>query len=158
MVLAFLMPTAWAALSAAIVAGCFWSSSASAQEPVRRHLVLHTVSHHYHAPATGDHWNAQNWGLGMRQEVGEACALQLGFYRNSNFGETAYVIGEWTPLSVGPLRAGIFGGPVTGYKVPVGGGLVWRLQWGDASTALRFVPKAYKSSSAVMSLEFGMLL
>jgi len=136
------------ACSFTVLCGLAWPAQA------RWHAVLHTLSHHYHQPSTR-HWNENNWGLGLRREVGDTTAVQLGAYHNSNFDTSAYFIGEWTPLELGVLRAGVFGGLVSGYKVPLAAGLVGRAQLGPYSAAVRLVPKAYKSSSAVLSLELG---
>lgn len=118
------------------------------------HGVVHTVSYHFSSPDHG-RWNGNNWGLGLRREFSDITALQAGAYRNSNFETTAYVIGEWLPLRHPPLQAGVFGGAVSGYKLPLVAGLVARAQLGRTSAALRFVPKAYKSGSAALALEFG---
>lgn len=139
----WLVAVAWASLfGAALPAHAQW------------HVVLHTVSHHFH-PSSHSRWNDNNWGLGLRRELGETTALQAGAYHNSNFETSAYLIGEWLPLGSGPLRVGVFGGAVSGYKVPVAAGLVVRAHRGPYSAALRLVPKAYESSSAVASLELG---
>ena len=136
------------ASSFTILCGLAWPAQA------RWHAVLHTFSHHYHQP-TASRWNENNWGLGLRRDVGDTTAVQLGAYHNSNFDTSAYFIGEWTPLELGVLRAGAFGGVVSGYKVPLAAGLVGRAQLGPYSASVRLVPKAYKSSSAVLSLELG---
>ena len=118
------------------------------------HGVLHTVSYHFSPPDHG-RWNGNNRGLGLRRELSDITALQAGVYHNSNFETTAYVIGEWLPLRNAPLQAGVFGGAVSGYKLPLVAGLVARAQLGPTSAALRFVPKTYKSGSAAIALEFG---
>lgn len=118
------------------------------------HVVLHTFSYHFQAPTKG-RWNEENWGLGLRRDLGETTALQVGAYNNSSFNTSAYIMGEWLPVGVGPIRAGVFGGGVSGYKLPMGAGLAGRAQFGHYSATVRLVPKVYKSGSAALSLELA---
>jgi hypothetical protein len=51
-----------------------------------------------------------------------------GVFRNSIGRTSVYVGGSWQPLHLGPVRAGVFGGVITGYPraavMPMAAGLV----------------------------------
>jgi hypothetical protein len=117
-------------------------------------LVLHTISHHFHQPEQA-RWNNHNSGLAFRRTLGETTAVQAGAYHNSNFDVSAYLIGEWLPLRHGVVSAGAFGGLVSGYRYPVAAGVLSRVDLGAYNATVRFVPKAYDTSSAFVSLELG---
>lgn len=118
------------------------------------HLVLHTASLHAEQAWQG-RWNEQNWGLGVRRSLGPSIAVQAGAYRNSEWKTSGYLVADWTPWHWKPLQAGVFGGLVSGYQLPVAAGLLVRAQGADLDATVRFVPKASRWGSAAMSLEFG---
>jgi len=87
---------------------------------------VNTVSKH----ASGVH-NERN--LGLFYECPGTWGYQAGFYRNSFYRDTAYVVGTYQPLHLGPVDIGVFGGPATGYNHSVVfiGGLVLTLHFAD---------------------------
>lgn len=120
-------------------------------------LQLHGPSWHA-APraefdSTGRQWDELNVGLGIRSTYSETWSVQAGFYRNSVDRTTVYAVVNYTPLQIGPVRMGVFGGLATGYPagVPLGaGGMV---QWGPVT--LRIVPPIKKLTPLTLGVEVG---
>lgn len=118
-------------------------------------VQVHGLSKHTH----GTGWNEQNIGLGIRHQIGTDFAVQAGFYKNSEFSDTAYGIAEYTPFHWYNVSAGAFAGVATGYKlnpkgIPVAGfSLVVYNSTGNV--AFKFVPKVPQSASGVFSVEIG---
>lgn len=76
-------------------------------------VVATLTSHHF----VDGHYNQHNYGLGFEHPTSrERLALIAGAYDNSFNRVSAYVGVAWTPLTVGPLHAGVIGGAVSGYQ------------------------------------------
>lgn len=131
------------------------SSAAAAQEST--HFIVHGVSHHFHARPGGGQWQEVNQGIGIRYAFDQDFALQGDIARNSLDRMGVYAIADYTPLHLGPLRLGVFGGVATGYiySVTPVGGIVLRLEAGPLTPTLRLVPKMAANKSAVLILEVG---
>jgi hypothetical protein len=124
-------------------------------EPSPNHLILHGVSYHTVPRLRDPQWNESNPGLGLRHEfIRDTLSGQVGFYKNSFYKDSVYAVADWTPLHLGPVHAGVFGGFASGYvgKAGVAGGLLGRLQGDKTSLTLRYVP-AKKNS--IFTLELG---
>lgn len=63
--------------------------------------------------------NAANAGIGLHYRASETWAAGAGAYYNSNYRMSTYALATWTPIGSGAVRAGLVGGLVTGYRVPV---------------------------------------
>ena len=124
------------------------------QAQAETHLQVHGASHHLQDRKVGD-WNERNFGLGLRMQHTADLGLQLGFYDNSINNLTVYVLGQYTPLHVGKLSAGVFGGFASGYKQAYAGGLLARYQGTKYSTTVRYVPTIKGVTSGVVALEVG---
>lgn len=139
-----------------IIAGmlCTAATVACAQTDV----VIHTVSHHFQDRGNGKAWNEANTGIGVRHETSENTSVQVGVYRNSIDRTSAYVVGDWTPIGVGPVRVGAFAGAATGYerfKVAPVGGLVARVMGERYGVTFRAAPKVSGYSAAVVTVELN---
>lgn len=121
-------------------------------------LVIHGLSHHFHARANGQAWNEDNTGIGLRRYLGNDISGQIGVYRNSIRRTSAYVLFDYMPLTIGPVSFGGFVGTATGYNaspVRLIGGAVARVQMQRVSLAARIAPKAGLAGSAVATVEAG---
>lgn len=125
-------------------------------------LILHGVSHHLdkRQHPDGRDWNERNTGAGLRWEFTPQAAAQVGFYANSMDRQSAYVLGDFTPWQIGPVRVGGFAGVVTGYTMPIMpmAGAVALIGAGRWHLALRAAPKGTRNGSAVVALEVGVKL
>ena len=65
-------------------------------------------------------YNANTYGVGAEYERGSVSAA-LGEYHNSVRRTSVYGGFAWRPLRLGPVRAGVLGGAVSGYRP----GVVW---------------------------------
>lgn len=134
------------------------ASNAAAQD---LHVHLHGLSYHpVRTQADGSKWNEQNIGVGLRYQIKESLDTQVGVYKNSQFRTSIYAIATWLPIEVGVIRAGVFGGAVTGYlhnngELTPAGGLAARWQGERLSVTTRFIPKHPKSASSAISVELG---
>ena len=118
-------------------------------------VQVHGFSMHTH----GAGWNERNTGLGIRHQISTDFAVQAGFYKNSEFGNTAYGIAEYMPFHWYNVSAGAFAGVATGYKqnpdgIPVAG-FALRVYNDTGNVAFKFVPKVPQSASGVFSVEIG---
>lgn len=118
-------------------------------------LQLHGLSTHAESRGaydrSGQPWNERNYGLGLRYTVSPEWSVQAGAYRNSINRNTVYAIATYTPLNLGPLRVGVFGGLASGYSAPVIGGLA--LEAGPVT--FRVVPKVKGHTPFVVAVEYG---
>jgi hypothetical protein len=119
----------------------FWTDRPRAAE-----LVVHGVSYHFDR---SQEWNERNAGLGVRFEQGNGLSYQTGFYNNSYGKLTTYVVAqkEWRVMGI---RAGVFGGRVTGYAVPVAAGFMVSTN----NLTFRIVPPVGSQTSGVIAMEF----
>ena len=117
-------------------------------------LQLHGFSHHFTEYAKP--WNENNYGLGIRKDFNEDFSVQAGFYKNSEWKQTEYLIGEWHPLNYKGWSVGAFAGYGSGYRLTkvIGGGLL-RYSFSDYNVTFRAVPKVNKEGSAVIAVEAG---
>ena len=120
-------------------------------------IVVHGISHHTHAKTDGGTWNQVNPGVAFRGYSGDF-SFQGGAYKNSLFLTSFYAVADYTPLSIGPVAVGAFGGVATGYEggnvMPVAGAVV-RYQAESYSVTLRAAPRFRESKSGMFSLEVG---
>ena len=125
------------------------------------HVVVHGAS--WHAKDLRDYdgqpYNERNPGVALRADLATSWSVQGGIYRNSYDRDSGYVVVDWTPLPVGPLRAGLFAGvthnyPINDFGVTGAGGAVLRWQADRLSIALRGVPRTPKTAGAV-AIEAG---
>lgn len=96
-------------------------------------------------------WNETNAGMGLRYTFSEQWSVQAGAYNNSTEKQTVYALATWTPLQLGPVRAGLFAGVATGYTVPVIGGAAVEL----GPVTVRVVPKVRNATPLVVAVEVG---
>ncbi|MDR0216610.1 MAG: hypothetical protein LBJ15_21770 [Comamonas sp.] len=140
----------------AIVSLFFFSSGIHAE--YNWSLNLHTFSDHFTKREHGKQWNETNPGLGLRRDFSNDISLQAGFYKNSLDRWSTYAIAEYSPVYLGPLRAGLFAGLRTNYQRPVelaGGALVrWHVTERFEITA-RITPKTCSTCAGFTSAEFG---
>jgi hypothetical protein len=100
-------------LSLLVLTACFCGSAVA-----QRTTFLTVSAFSYHLDRSRD-YNERNGGAGIEHFVSENVALIGGFYRNSRpDGEGTSMYGglTYTPLSYGPVRAGMVLGAVTGYQ------------------------------------------
>lgn len=122
-------------------------------EPSDNHLVLHGVSYHTIPRTRGPEWNQTNPGIGLRHEFTQTLSGQIGVYKNSFYRQSIYAGVDWTPLRLGDIHFGGFGGVASGYadKAGLAGGGVVRWQGQKLSLTLRIVP----AKCAIYTLELG---
>lgn len=155
----FLFGAPWVGVACALLSAPAWAGTEDAQW----HLVVHVRSWHASKPPQVV-WNESNTGLGLRRQVSDRWAWQVGAYRNSLSHASAYGLWDWTPLQAGRWSAGLSAGAVVGgyqerIKPAVGLYAQWQhLRWG---AALRVLPKPPSSRhpelhrSAVTALELS---
>lgn len=123
-------------------------------EPGDLHIVAHGASYHTMARPKAPHWNQVNPGFGLRYEYTPDVSFQGGFYKNSFYKQSIYAIGEWHPVHVGPISAGVFGGAASGYvgMTGIAGGALVRWQGERNSVTIRAIPgKKY----SIYTIEYG---
>ena len=97
-----------------------WLLSAALAHAGEWGIQVHVHSMHF-ADRIYEDWNEDTEGFALRYSYDKTYAVQAGHYRNEqtvrgyNFFAN-YVIGEYTPLSFGPLHFGVYGGLVSGYN------------------------------------------
>ncbi|MBS1992568.1 MAG: hypothetical protein JSS83_18750 [Cyanobacteria bacterium SZAS LIN-3] len=69
----------------------------------------------YHFKRNPKH-NERNWGVGLEFPVSDRSTVLVGTYNNSNWRQSNYVWYEYTPWHIGPVKFGLMGGGVTGYR------------------------------------------
>lgn len=122
------------------------------------HLQLHGVSTHDKPRANGMPWNEKNHGAGVRYQFNYTWGVQAGGYRNSYDRNSEYLMAQYTPLALGPVRAGVFAGYLTGYgfSVPAGAGVMATWQRDRLSITARYVPKVKKGHASMLAAEIGL--
>lgn len=147
---------------AALVAICY-APEVKAQEADNLTLIVHTASKHGHV-AGNYKFNEANPGLALNLRLSSDWSLQAGGYRNSYYKPTVYAGAEYTPVHIGNVSLGFFGGLATGYEhiapVKIGSlavmaGLYTQIDLGRATIGIRAVPKLGPKSAAVAAIEFG---
>lgn len=114
-------------------------------------LQLHGFSWHAQERGSGRVWNERNVGLGIRHMYSDTWSVQAGAFRNSVDRTTVYVVGNYTPLQLGMVRAGVFDGLGTGYQKPVlAGGMV---EIGPVS--VRIIPPLPNVTPLTIGFELG---
>ena len=113
------------------------------------------VSKHY----GGDReYNERNIGIGVQRQVAESWSVTAGVYENSISRTSFYVGAAWTPISLGPVRLGAFGGLATGYDdavVPFAGPLA-ELRLGRLMVqGVVIPPVGEKSPATVLAIRLG---
>lgn len=79
-------------------------------------LDINIASYHFNREAARRyHLNESNPGIGVGFRDG-ALRKMLGTYRNCNGVQSNYAMVAWTPVRVGVVEVGAFGGVVTGYE------------------------------------------
>ena len=66
-------------------------------------------------------YNERNTGISAAWKRDDEMAVSAGQYGNSLHRRSYFAAVRWTPVSVGPLRAGMLAGVVTGYDANGGG-------------------------------------
>jgi hypothetical protein len=118
-------------------------------------LVVHTVSKHI---GTDVKFNEANFGLGIRLPYNEDLSFESGFYRNSHSRISVYGLADYTPLHLGPVRAGLYGAIVTGYPIaPVApaAGLVSHITFAPVTVTLRYLPDLHPKVTSAVALSIG---
>jgi hypothetical protein len=101
---------------ALLIAGALALFSATTKAEGYRALTVSSMS--YHFDRSIDH-NERNAGLGFETSWTKELTLTAGFYRNSSTRPNAistYAAVAYKPLVIGPVRAGMMFGAVTGYQ------------------------------------------
>lgn len=121
------------------------------------HVQIHGASKHTSQPQ-GYEFNERNLGGGVRLQLNDRWGVQVGAYKNSYRRNTKYALFQYTPIDLGNVRAGVFGGYASGYayKVPgvAGAMATWQVS-GRLSTTVRYVPPVGKGTSGVFAFELG---
>jgi hypothetical protein len=74
-------------------------------------IQLHVAA--YHAEAG---YNNDTPGIGALCPINGDWSLAVGTYFNSLRKQSVYAGGAWQPVRLGPMKAGLYGGGVTGYR------------------------------------------
>ena len=114
-------------------------------------LQLHGFSKHSGPRPDGVAWNERNYGLGLRYQINDDWSVQGGFYKNSMSNPVGYILGQWTPVHIGPVSAGVFGGFVAPQKMNAAAGAMVNA----FGFTLRIVPKVDEWHPAFKTLEYG---
>lgn len=121
-------------------------------------IVVHGISHHTHAKTDGGTWNQVNLGIAFRG-YNDDVSVQAGVYKNSIHKTSYYAMADYTPINIGTVAVGAFGGAATGYEggnvMPLAGAVV-RYQAESYSITLRAAPRFRASKSGVFALEVGL--
>jgi hypothetical protein len=116
---------------------------------------------HIHVAAIHDSAGFQSAtpGIGVfctREKEDSSAMMGAGVFENSLGRTSVYGMYGWRPLSVGPVKLGVFGGAITGYKksVDIFGGASASLpfSWGEVHVLL--LPNVPKISPTTLALSF----
>ncbi len=66
-------------------------------------------------------YNERNLGVSAMWKHSDDWAMSAGQYANSLHRRSYFAAVRWTPVGIGPVRAGLLGGMVTGYEANGGG-------------------------------------
>jgi len=132
-------------LSALFIAIAF-NAPVKAQTECENRIVLHTASYHFDR---AQQWNEKNYGVAYRHCIAQGMSIQGGYYRNSYFRGTFYLLVQREWHLAGPIRGGVFAGGVTGYKVPAAAGLMVSAN----DFTMRFAPPVGSQTSGVIAFE-----
>ena len=85
--------------------------------------------------------NENNPGIGFERDYGLS-RLMVGGYKNSDRKNSLYALLGYTPVEINNLKAGVFGGGVTGYDRPVipAAGLLFSYQGKDLGANVMLTP------------------
>lgn len=102
-------------------------------------------SYHFDRQAVKDlNFSENNPGLGIERDNGDHRQM-AGFYKNSERNPSVYGLYGYTPFHLGDnFKAGIIGGGVTGYKMPIApvAGLIGTYQGKNLGVNVTVVPDA----------------
>lgn len=122
------------------------------------HLQIHGVSKHQQENPYGQAWNENNQGFGLRYQHSQDVGGQVGFFKNSYYKTTTYLLAQYTPLHIKNTSTGVFFGYASGYNLtlPLAAGFLTTVQLTPTvSLTVRHTPKVRFNNSAVTSLEVG---
>lgn len=99
-------------------------------------------------------FNEVNNGFAGTWRDGDVIAYSAGFYGNSIHRRAYFVSARWTPVQVGPVRAGVLAGAVTGYAANSGGAMPFALpavatELGPVEVALIGWPAMFGSGAGI---------
>lgn len=81
-------------------------------------LNINLHAHHFARESVSKYdLNEINPGVGLEFRDGQYRKM-FGIYKNSERNTSAYALLAWTPIKIGPVEIGAFGGAVTGYAKP----------------------------------------
>lgn len=126
-------------------------------EENKSYLTVSALSYHMNRKKG---YNEVNAGAGVEYELTRTFALVAGFYRNSRPDKDAvstYGGFSYMPVSLGPLRAGVMLGAVTGYKqanvLPAASGIL-SLGTRDTAVNVHFLPALSMRYISALGLQF----
>ena len=112
------------------------------------YLNQNVAAYHLDRQATREkNFNESNFGLGLERNDGNSLQM-IGSYKNSMNKISYYALVGYTPLVVdskyGSFKAGVIGGLVTGYDIPVvpALGALMSYQYKDIGVNLTVTPNA----------------
>lgn len=115
---------------------------------------LHAGS--YHAEPG---YNNDTPGIGALCPIDGDWSLAAGTYFNSVRKQSVYAGAVWQPIKLGPVKAGLYGGLVTGYRkgaMPFGAVAFSANLWRGVDAHLIAVPKVEGLTPATAALSFSM--
>ena len=124
-------------------------------------LVGTVASYHFDR---SQNYNERNLGFGFEYGVTRETRIVGGTYRNSVFQRSTYLGSAWTPLELGPTRAGLVLGAVDGYPGANDGGffpmaaLLGTLEIDRVGVNLLAAPRWRDKSPAVLGLQIKAML
>jgi hypothetical protein len=116
-------------------------------------IQLHVAA--YHAEPG---YNNDTPGIGALCPINGDWSLAAGTYFNSVRKQSAYAGAAWQPLKLGPVKAGLYGGLVTGYSegaMPFAAAVLSFNLWRGVDAHLIAVPKVEGLTPATAALSFS---
>jgi hypothetical protein len=132
------------------------ASCIQAQTVKDTYVVLHGLSKHANSEQVGQtKFRESNIGVGYRVQKSSTIGYQVGTYKNSYNKHSIYLIGQYTPFSIGDVSVGGFTGLATGYKSYVVGGFMLDYKVDKLLVTTRLIPKINQNTVSVLAVELG---
>jgi hypothetical protein len=115
-------------------------------------VQLHVAAYH-----ASPGYNNDTPGVGLLCPVDGDWRIAAGTYFNSVRKQSAYVGAAWQPVHLGPVKAGVFAGLVTGYQYPVVpfAGLALSVPLGPIEAHLVTIPKVQGISPTTVAFSIS---
>jgi hypothetical protein len=115
-------------------------------------VQLHVAAYHAAPGYRGD-----TPGVGALCDAGGDLRVAAGTYLNSQRKQSAYVGWAWQPIALGVARVGVYGGMVSGYRIPLlpVAGAVVSVPLGRVTAHMLIIPEVRDITPTTAAVSFS---